>query len=144
MTVSNRGLSAAIIMLCIARNRHVPPVSKKVLAQQTGITAAYIGQLLMPLKSAGLVRSQRGIYGGYRLACPAGNISLYDIIIAAEGKLDVVGQLERCSRCALPCMNNLWCGASKTLRDYFRAITLRQLLEEQESDGACEPMAEAV
>ncbi|QBG48296.1 Rrf2 family transcriptional regulator [Verrucomicrobia bacterium S94] len=144
MTVSNRGLSAASIMLCIARNRHARPVSKTFLAKQTGISAAYIGQIIMQLKNAGLVRSQRGIYGGYRLGRPAADITLYDLIIAAEGILDVVGQLERCSRCTLPCMNNLWCGASRTLRNYFRGITLQQLLEEQESDGAREPMAEAV
>ncbi|MDZ8118163.1 RrF2 family transcriptional regulator [Pontiella agarivorans] len=139
MTVSNRGLSAASIMLCIAENRHIYPLSKTFLAGRTGITVAYIGQLLMPLKNAGLVRSQRGMYGGYRLACRADDITLYDIIIAAEGTLDVVGQLERCSRCAQPCMNNLWCGASKTLRDYFRGITLKQLMEQQDEAEWVQP-----
>ncbi|MDF7807271.1 Rrf2 family transcriptional regulator [Pontiellaceae bacterium B12219] len=131
MMVSKKGFYAGRVMLCIARRPSSELISKTEIAKEAEITSTYICRILSLLKNAGLVLGQRGIYGGYRLARLAGDITMYDIIIAAEGKLDVVGPLDHCSRCAQPCMRKLWCGASRILRDYYSSITLDQLLQEQ-------------
>lgn len=57
------------------------------LARAQGIPAKYLENLLADLRRARLVASQRGSEGGYRLARPAGAISLADVIRAIDGPL---------------------------------------------------------
>lgn len=50
------------------------------LAERTGVPAAYLARVLWELKRCGMVAAERGQGGGYRLARPAGQISLREII----------------------------------------------------------------
>jgi len=56
------------------------------IARREGISAANAGKLLWILTKAGLVQSQRGIKGGYRLATPASQIRLNRVIRVLEGE----------------------------------------------------------
>ena len=49
------------------------------IADRIGAPRNYLGKLLQQLASRGLLESQKGLRGGFRLAVPAGKISLYDI-----------------------------------------------------------------
>jgi Rrf2 family protein len=57
------------------------------IAQAQGIPLKFLENILQDLRHAGLVTSQRGPEGGYRLAQPADEISLADVIRAVEGPL---------------------------------------------------------
>ena len=57
------------------------------LARAQAIPLRFLEQILLDLKHAGLVSSQRGAEGGYWLAKPAVEISLADVIRAVEGPL---------------------------------------------------------
>jgi Rrf2 family protein len=57
------------------------------LARAQEIPLSFLENILNQLKSAGLVRTQRGPEGGYWLARPAGEITLAEIIRAVEGPL---------------------------------------------------------
>jgi Rrf2 family protein len=62
------------------------------LAQAQGIPLKFLENILAELRRAGLVGSQRGADGGYRLGRPAGEIAVADVIRAVEGPLaDVHG-----------------------------------------------------
>ncbi|MCQ2510286.1 MAG: Rrf2 family transcriptional regulator [Lachnospiraceae bacterium] len=65
-------------------------VSIQSIADRQGISESYLEQLVRLLKKAGLVTSVRGAGGGYRLAKPASEISVGDILRALEGNLDAV------------------------------------------------------
>ncbi|MDD3278799.1 MAG: Rrf2 family transcriptional regulator [Lachnospiraceae bacterium] len=65
-------------------------VSIQSIAERQKISESYLEQLVRLLKKAGLVTSQRGACGGYRLAKPAEQISVGDILRALEGNLDAV------------------------------------------------------
>ena len=65
-------------------------VSIQSIADRQGISESYLEQLVRLLKRAGLVTSVRGAGGGYRLAKPASEISVGDILRALEGNLDAV------------------------------------------------------
>ena len=57
------------------------------IASQQGLPARFVENILGDLRRAGLVTSQRGNVGGYRLARPPGDIALADIFRALEGPL---------------------------------------------------------
>ncbi len=63
------------------------PVKGEVIATAQGIPAKFLENILLQLRRAGLVRSQRGAEGGYWLARGAADISLADIIRALDGPL---------------------------------------------------------
>ena len=68
------------------------PVKGEALAARQGIPVKFLENILSDLRRAGLVASQRGAEGGYRLARPPADVSVADIIRAVEGPLaDVHG-----------------------------------------------------
>ncbi|MCW2992316.1 MAG: Rrf2 family transcriptional regulator [Solirubrobacterales bacterium] len=61
------------------------PVSLKAIADAEGLPLAYLERIVALLKKAGLVESQRGAHGGYRLARPAADITMDEAVLALEG-----------------------------------------------------------
>jgi Rrf2 family protein len=57
------------------------------LAKVETVPSNFLAQILSELRNAGLITSKRGIQGGYTLARPPEQISLYDIIKAIDGEL---------------------------------------------------------
>ena len=66
------------------------PVKGEALATAQGIPQNFLENILTDLRHAGLVKSQRGADGGYRLARPAAEVSVADVIRAVEGPLAAV------------------------------------------------------
>ena len=141
MKLSTKGRYATRILLCISRLEGDMPVPKKKISEQEGISTDYIEQIIVPLKNAGLVNSVRGLRGGFRLARDAGNITVYDILAASEGDINLVGCLsEGCSRSDSCVVQRVWQGASNQLREYFSKITLQELREDYEKRTANQPI----
>jgi Rrf2 family protein len=61
------------------------PVSLKAIAEAEGLPLAYLERIVALLKKAQLVESTRGAHGGYRLARPAGAITMDEAVLALEG-----------------------------------------------------------
>ncbi len=66
------------------------PVKGERLAEAQAIPLKFLENILTELRRAELVASQRGVEGGYRLARPAAEISLADVIRAVEGPIATV------------------------------------------------------
>jgi Rrf2 family protein len=64
-----------------------PPVTADELAEAQQLPRKFLDQVLGSLRRAGLVHSQRGAQGGYRLALHASDISVADVIRAVEGPM---------------------------------------------------------
>jgi Rrf2 family protein len=71
----------------LAGSRQGAPRKVDEVAQAQGIPVSFLENILTQLRSAGIVRSQRGPEGGYWLAKPATEISLARVIRAVEGPL---------------------------------------------------------
>ena len=56
------------------------PTAVRDIAERTGLPQPYLEQILLALKGAGLVRSKRGVGGGYVLARPPDEITLSQIV----------------------------------------------------------------
>jgi Rrf2 family protein len=81
MRISAKAEYACIAMLHLALNYRSPvPARIKAIADAHGIPQRFLVQILLQLKTAGLVVSVRGASGGYQLARPPEQISLADII----------------------------------------------------------------
>lgn len=87
MRVSTRGDYASRALLSLALDESDSPVSVRDIATRTGLPQPYLEQILLALKGAGLVRSKRGVGGGYVLAREPAEITLGDIVSAVDGPI---------------------------------------------------------
>ena len=88
MKVSTRGDYAARALLSLTLHQDEPgPTSVRDIAERTGLPQPYLEQILLALKGAGLVRSKRGVGGGYVLARDPAEITLGDIVSAVDGPI---------------------------------------------------------
>ncbi len=88
MKVSTRGDYASRALLSLAlHGSDSGPTTVRDIAERTGLPQPYLEQILLALKGAGLVRSKRGVGGGYVLARPPQEITLAAIIRAVDGPI---------------------------------------------------------
>jgi Rrf2 family iron-sulfur cluster assembly transcriptional regulator len=85
--VSTRGDYASRALLSLALHGTQTPVSVRDIATRTGLPQPYLEQILLALKGAGLVRSKRGVGGGYVLARSPDEITLGAIVSAVDGPI---------------------------------------------------------
>ena len=87
MNISARTEYACIAVLELAMNTARDlPIPLRDIAEKHGIPARFLVQILLQLKSAGVVNSIRGANGGYLLAMKPEEISLGDVMAVVEGK----------------------------------------------------------
>ncbi len=107
------------------------------LAVRTSIPGNYLSKVLVTLRNAGLVQTSRGQGGGYRLAKPAAEIKLAEIVELFEGAVDGIG-------CVLgedhACCDELGCAAHQRWKrvveayvEFLSASTLAEVAEETEA-----------
>ena len=88
MRVSTRGDYACRALLSLALHTdEAAPTSVRDIAERTGLPQPYLEQILLALKGAGLVRSKRGVGGGYILARAPADIHLSDVVSAVDGPI---------------------------------------------------------
>ncbi|MCE2532274.1 MAG: Rrf2 family transcriptional regulator [Acidimicrobiia bacterium] len=87
MKVSTRADYASRALLSLTLHEAGAPQSARDIADRTGLPQPYLEQILLALKGAGLVLSKRGVGGGYRLARPANQIYLSEIVSAVEAPI---------------------------------------------------------
>jgi Rrf2 family protein len=106
------------------------PVKSDRIAEAQDIPAKFLETILLELKHAGIVRSQRGPDGGYTLARPAEDISLADVIRAVDGPLaNVRGDRPENMEyhgAAAP-LTDVWIAVRAALRDILETTTLAHL-----------------
>lgn len=99
------------------------PVAGTSLAQSQGLPAKFLEGILAELRRSGLVVSQRGAEGGYRLSRPPEHISLADVFRAIDGPLAEVRGMRP--------ETTAYDGAAKPLQEVWIAVraSLRAVLE---------------
>jgi Rrf2 family protein len=103
------------------------PVKGERIAQSQQIPLKFLENILLELKHAGLVQSQRGAEGGYWLARAPEEISLADVIRAVEGPIANVRGLrpEQVEyRGAAEELRGVWIAVRANLRAVLEAVTL--------------------
>jgi Rrf2 family protein len=133
--VSTRGDYAARALLSLALHaEHEGPTSVRDIAERTGLPQPYLEQILLALKGAGLVRSKRGVGGGYVLARPPAEITLGEIVSAVDGPIVVGdfglphanGACEHEGQCVLL---DVWDNVGEQMRSHLERITLADCVD---------------
>ena len=111
-------------------------VSALDVAQRQGISKKYLEQILPLLKQAGLIRAQKGLRGGYTLAKPASNITLYDVLNALDNSiLEEMEPAGEDGEAGLRIAVNdlLWGQINQYLIEFTKSRTLSEFMRECEN-----------
>jgi Rrf2 family protein len=127
--VSTRGDYACRALLSLTLHPEEVPTSVRDIAERTGLPQPYLEQILLALKGAGLVRSKRGVGGGYVLAREPAEITLAQVVSAVDGPI-VVGdfgephQNGACDHEGQCVLLAVWADAGRQMRTLLEARTL--------------------
>src|SRR4051794_9409285 len=125
--VSTRGDYAARALLSLALHGSERPTSVKEIAERTNLPQPYLEQILLSVKGAGLVRSKRGVGGGYVLARSPAEITLAEIVAAVDGPIATL--LDEHDHCEGHCvLQEVWVGVSEETRAVLEGHTLAELV----------------
>ena len=138
MKLSTKGRYGLRAMLDVAIYSEQEPVSIRSIAEREDLSEAYLEQLMPKMRKSGLIESQRGAQGGYRLARPAEEISVGDILRALEGELDAVScpglhsgnEQESCADADVCVTKYVWQRINDSIRQTVDDISLSTLVEQ--------------
>ncbi len=102
------------------------PVPVGEIARRREIPAQFLEQLVATLRRGGVLRSQRGVKGGYTLARPADEITVLEVVELLDGRLEAEG-------------SDVFSDATAAARSVLAATTIADCLA-REQEGAGGPM----
>lgn len=122
------------------RTDETGPTSVRDIAERTGLPQPYLEQILLALKGAGLVRSKRGVGGGYVLARQPDDILLSDILSAVDGPITLGdfgqphqdGSCDHEGQCVLLA---IWNQAGDVMRRHLDGFTLASIADVARGDA---------
>ncbi|WP_420450436.1 RrF2 family transcriptional regulator [Ilumatobacter sp.] len=134
MRISTRGDYACRALLSLAMRDDEGPTSVRDIAERTGLPQPYLEQILLALKGAGLVRSKRGVGGGYTLHRSPDGIRLSEIVSAVDGPITLGdfgqphqdGACDHEGQCVLLA---IWDQAGTHMREHLDGYTLADIAD---------------
>lgn len=135
MKISTRGQYGIRAMLELAIRYPKRPVLLKDIASCQEIPTSYLENLMVNLRTAGLVGTMRGMHGGYYLARPPAEVRLSQIIAALEGSVAPVECVDYPSYChrAESCVaRDIWREVKQAIESVLESITLEELAHRHE------------
>jgi Rrf2 family protein len=139
MKLSTRTRYGMRAIIELAENNRKGPLQLRVIAQRQDISAKYLEQLMVVLKSAGLVRSIRGAKGGYVLAKTPKQIKLSDVFNCLEGTVTTVQCVENedyCRRSPDCAARKVWIQVQEAIDGVLNSITLHDVVDKARGDRA--------
>jgi Rrf2 family iron-sulfur cluster assembly transcriptional regulator len=133
MQLSTKGRYAVMAMTDLARQADQKAVSLADIASRQEISLSYLEQLFARLRRGGLVKSVRGPGGGYRLAKPAKETSVADIVLAVNEPLRATrcagqGSPKGCMLGGERCLtHNLWEQMGHQIHNYLAGVSLQDV-----------------
>ncbi len=132
MKISTKGIYALEVAVDLAiYSNEKSLVSIKSVAERRQLSEKYLERIVAMLKKAGIVKSTRGANGGYCLAKDPEEISVLDVLTAAEGDMAPVECLRKESKCGFDCAkcstqetwNHIW----EILKDTVKVTSIAQI-----------------
>ena len=137
--LSQRSRYALRALTDLAERHGSPPVTAGDIAERQRVPRKFLDLILLDLKAAGLIESQRGRAGGYRLARAPKDISFGEVIRLLDGPLALVPCVSRTAyrRCD-DCLDETTCAIRRVLSDVrdeaariLDAFTLADAMQQQ-------------
>lgn len=136
MKISTRGEYGVRAMVALARHYGDGPMSIAAVAKESSVPYAYLEQLIVPLRKAGLVESKRGAQGGYRLSRPPELMLVGEVYRVMEGPvapMDCVSEDPAEQTCPLieGCETRpVWLRVRDSIVDALDSMTLADLVNQ--------------
>ena len=130
MKLTTKGRFAVTAMLDIALHEPTEYVTINDIGQRRHLSSAYLEQLFGKLRRAGLLEGIRGPNGGYRLARPAKDITVDQILDAVDSTLKASSCEKSRSVCdgEGECITfDLWDSLNEHMREFLSSISLHDL-----------------
>ena len=130
VSFSTKGEYGVRLMVQLGRHFGTGPASLAEIAAEEDLPRAYLEQLAMGLRDAGLVVSTRGAHGGYELGRPPSDIRMSEVIRALEGPIAPMicasdePKHQACLRSARCTVNLLWIKVRDAISDTLESMTL--------------------
>jgi len=128
--ISKTGIHAALALSLMSKLPNGEYAGASNIAREIGAPQNYLGKLLKLLAQEGLLESQKGFGGGFRLARPAGKITLYDVVEPVDHVSRWGGCFLGGGKCddAAPCaVHHRWKSVRETYLDFLRETTIADL-----------------
>ena len=138
LKLSTKCRYGARAILEIAKNYGKHPTKRKDISKTQEISESYLENIMLALKSNGLIDTVRGARGGYELGRPPSGITLFQIVEALEGPLELVDCLtdgSSCGRIDECAMREVWSGLKKAMEESLGRVTLQDLLDKNETEA---------
>ena len=132
MKLTNKGRYAVMAMADLASYARNGPISLSEISIRQNISLAYLEQIFIKLKENKLVKSSRGVNGGYVLDKPASEIRLSIIIYAVDEEVKTLNckksSKKGCNNKLTKCItHNLWDQLDQHINGFFEKIKLQDL-----------------
>ncbi len=133
MRLTTKGRFAVTAMVDLAMRGDRSPVTLAGISERQKISLSYLEQLFGKLRRSNIVSSVRGPGGGYRLARPAAQIPISEIILAVDEPLDATNCAGRgdCLNGGECITHELWQGLTKTIYAYLAEVSLQDMVDSQ-------------
>ncbi len=135
VSFSTKGEYGVRLMVQLARHHGGGPISLAGVAAEEDLPRAYLEQLVVSLREAGLVTSTRGAHGGYQLARPPEAIAMGEVLRALEGPIapmicasDDPEHATTCDRSARCTVNVRWVRVRDAVTGALESMTLADLV----------------
>jgi Rrf2 family protein len=132
MRVSAKSDYALRALIELASREEGSPVSAEEIGRLQEIPHGFLQAILADLRRAGVVMSQRGQSGGWRMARDADEVSVADVIRAVDGPLvSVYGLRPEAVNYneSAEVLQHVWIAARSSLRDVFEQVSIRMLAD---------------
>tara|TARA_Y100001958_G_C21108199_1_gene456004 strand:- start:261 stop:668 length:408 start_codon:yes stop_codon:yes gene_type:complete len=133
MKLTTKGRYAVMAMADLASYSKDKPVSLSEIAIRQNISLAYLEQLFIRLKDKKLVKSVRGVHGGYVLNLPASEIKISNIFFAVNEEIKTLNckkdSKKGCNNKSVKCItHNLWDKLDNHINGFFENVKLEELV----------------
>ena len=134
MKISTKGRYALRLMVDLAEHKDNGFIALKDVAKRQNISKKYLEQIVPVLNGAGLLATNRGNRGGYRLAKEPKEYTVGDILRITEGSIAPVSCLDSeinlCERKNFCQTLYVWEGLYKVVNEYLDGITVQDIVDQ--------------
>ena len=124
MKISTKGRYSINLLVDLAQHRSSGYISLRDIAARQGISKKYLEQIVPVLCRGGIVSTNRGYNGGYRLAISPDRCTVGQVLRLTEGSLSSVSQYDDDTTCFV------WKGLDEAVNNYLDSITIQSILDE--------------
>lgn len=126
MKLSKKAEYALRALVAMGRAREGTNFSIQELAKSEGIPLKFLEQILLSLKNSGILRSKRGVGGGYQLLVKPAKITLGEVVALFDGSFDPLPGRES------EALSNVFADLREQVIEWFSLTTVANVIEKEQ------------